>query len=159
MKRTALLLLLALSTTAMAADGPEIRNGDFEKGKQFWRGNGKVVVDGTNKVCELKASERYSDELSQEVDFGKSKQAPFALRLKGVQYTGPGLRIKFTRSDGSFTFYTKAVPSDGSWTDFKLTFNRDTQDEKINIVITPMPGKGSIQIDNVTIGTPPAKRQ
>ncbi len=50
MKHTAFLFLITLSSAALAADGPEIRNGDFEKGKQFWRGSGKVVADGSNKA-------------------------------------------------------------------------------------------------------------
>ena len=54
MKVTFALILLTLAPTILAAD-LELKNPDFEKGKQFWRGDGKVVtIDGGAKVLELK---------------------------------------------------------------------------------------------------------
>lgn len=154
MKAYLLLPILLLSATAYGADALEIKNGDFEKGKQFWRGDGKVVTSKEgSKVLELKASERYGDEITQELDMGKNTQCEITLRMRSEGYKGNGLRIAMQRRGGGSTFNIREVPADGSWGDLKWRFTRNGPDEKFTLVITPTMGKGSIQIDDVKVAT------
>lgn len=152
MKNSLVFLILVSATSAHAADALELKNGDFENGKQFWRGDGKVVTakEGS-KVLELKASERYGDEITQEVDMGKNTQCEVTFKMRSEGYTGNGLRVAMQRRGGGSTFTTRSVPADGNWTDFKWTFSRNTPDEKFTLTISPTMGKGSIQIDDVKI--------
>ena len=152
MKNPLLFLILIGSMSAHAADALELKNGDFENGKQFWRGDGKVVTTKEGgKVLELKASERYGDEITQEVDMGKNTQCEVTLRVRSEGYTGNGLRIAMQRRGGGSTFGVRPVPADGNWTDLKWVFSRNTPDEKFTFTLTPTMGKGSIQIDDVKI--------
>ncbi|MDZ4289103.1 MAG: carbohydrate binding domain-containing protein [Prosthecobacter sp.] len=153
MKTTCISLIGLVAVSAFAADPLDLKNGDFEKGKQFWRGDGKIVSETeANKVCELKASERYGDEITQEIDLGKNTKVEIALRMKGIDYKGAGLRISMKQRGGGSTFNTREV-TEGAWTDMKFTFTRNSPEEKYTLIIAPMMGKGSIQIDDVKIGT------
>jgi hypothetical protein len=147
-----LTLLFAASITYAANDAPEIKNGNFDNGKQFWKGDGKAVIEkeGANKVWELKASERNGDEISQDIDMGKLTKIEITLRAKGVEYKGAGLRISVRKRGGGATFSGREVPN-GEWKDCKMVFNRNSPEEKYTIVITPLMGKGSIQIDDVKV--------
>lgn len=159
MKLPVLTLLIACAawTTASAGD-MEIRNGDFEKGKQFWRGGGKVVTSKEgSKVLELKASERYGDEATQDIDMGKNTSCEITLRMRSEGFTGDGLRIAMQRPSGGSTFNVRKLFSDGAWTELKWTFNRNGPDEKFTLVISPTIGKGSIQIDDVKVSSTAGK--
>ncbi|MEN3941002.1 hypothetical protein WJU23_06900 [Prosthecobacter sp. SYSU 5D2] len=154
MKTSILCLLASFTLTAFAADGPEVRNGDFEKGKQFWRGDGKVVtLPNGGKACQLETSQRYSDELTQEVDFGKVTAVEVTWKMRSIGYEGNGLKVSFKRPSGGFTFFTYKTENGDSWKEMKMTFNRSTRDEKQVLAFSPYLGKGSIQIDDVKITT------
>lgn len=155
MKKSTLYILAIFTASAFAADGPELRNGDFEKGKQHWRGNGKVVTLPTGgKACELKASQRYSDELTQELDFDKVTEVELTWKMKSEGYKGSGLKISFIRPSGGFTYNTFKMPDDANWKEMKMKFTRTTPEEKIVLTFSPNMGEGSILIDNVVITYP-----
>ena len=140
-----------LLTALAAAADPEIRNGDFEKGKQFWRGDGKVVVlpEG-GKALELKADDRYNDQITQDFDFGKAQAIEITMRLRGLQYKGEGLRVSVHQHGAGSLVFTGRVVSDG-WSDAKWTYRRNTTAEKFQLVLSPLPGSGAIQVDNIKV--------
>lgn len=147
---TALMILGTL--IANAADIVDVRNGDFSNGKQFWRGDGKIVTDaGDNKVLELKAGSRESQAITQRVEINVPR-VEVTLRARGLDYKGEGLRLSFRRRSGGATFNTKPV-TNGSWSDLKWTFIRSTPEEDYTLVITPLMGSGSVQIDDVKVTT------
>lgn len=151
MKATYTLLVMLGAASVWAADAPEVRNGDFEKGKQFWRGDGRIVTEAAgNKVCELKTSERKGDEITQDIDTGKAAQVEISLRVKGLDYTGAGLRVAMQKRSGGSTYNIRQV-TNGSWTDVKWTYVRNSTDEKFTLVLSPTVGSGSIQIDDVKV--------
>jgi hypothetical protein len=152
MKKAPMLFLLVLIGSLQAADEVEIKNGGFESGKQYWRGDGKVVnaAEG-GKVCELKATERYVDAITQDIDIGKNERVLLTLRLRGVNYRGAGLRVAFQRRGGGSTFMTYEVPSDGSWKEIRWNFARNSQDTKFTLVLSSSVGAGVIQVDDVKL--------
>jgi hypothetical protein len=145
MKAAVFLATVFLATAASAADA-EIRNGDFEKGKQFWRGDGKVVVlaEGA-KVLELKADDKYNDEISQEIDWGKAAKMDVKFRVRSVEYKGEGLRVS-ANPGGSYT-----TPVTGEWATAKWSFNRGPAARKLQLMFSPQSGTGAIQIDDIKI--------
>ena len=150
MKATPLLAsMLLLAAPATAAD-PEVRNGDFEKGKQFWRGDGKVVVlpEG-GKVLELKADDRYNDQVTQDFDMGKAQKLEITMRIRGLDYKGNGLRVSIHQQGGGSMIYNGNVS--GDWTNGKWTYNRNSTTDKFQLVLSPFPGSGAIQVDDIKI--------
>lgn len=156
MKKLPTLLLLSLIGGLQAADDVEIKNGGFESGKQYWRGDGKIVTTTEGgKVCELKAAERYVDSITQDVEIGKNDRVLLTLRLRGVGYRGAGLRVSMKRRGGGATFVTYEVPADGSWKEVRWNFARNGPDTKFTLILSSSVGSGVIQVDdvNLSLGT------
>jgi hypothetical protein len=152
MKKIPLLLVLAWVSGVSAADELEIKNGGFEGGKQYWRGDGKVVTTPEGgKFCELKAAARYTDSITQDIDIGKNDRVQLTLRLRGVSYKGAGLQVSMRRRSGGFTFMTYEVPADGSWKEIRWNYARDSADTKLTLVLSPAVGSGAIQVDDVKL--------
>jgi hypothetical protein len=148
MKATALLPFL-LAASAFGAE-PELKNGDFEKGKQFWRGDGKsVTLPEGGKVLELKADDKYNDEISQEIDWGKATKMDVEFRVRGVNYKGEGLRVAANQPGAGGMSHTAELASE--WNAVKWTFERPESARKVQLLFTPLPGSGAIQIDDVKI--------
>lgn len=154
MKLVSSALIVILSAAALAADAPlpDFKNGDFENGKQFWKGDGKIVIEKEgNKVLELKAGERAGESISQEFDLGKLSKIGISMRIKGVGFKGSGLRVVLKKRNGDSTFSTKEVV-EGEWKEIKMVWNRLGAESKYTVLFTPEFGKGSIQIDDVKTG-------
>jgi hypothetical protein len=149
MKAAAALFALLLTAATTSAAEPELRNGDFEKGKQFWRGDGKVVLlpEG-GKVLELKADDKYNDQISQDIDWGKAGKIDVEFRVRSVEYKGDGLRIT-AQEQGAGSSHTSEVAS--NWSPVKWSFQRGPAARKFQLQFSPLPGTGAIQIDDVKI--------
>lgn len=149
MKTTAVLPMMFFAASAFSAD-LEIKNGDFENGKQFWRGSGKVVLlpEG-GKVLELKADDRYNDEVLQDFDMGKATKLEFTMRVRGIQYKGEGVKVLLQLRGSGTQFLQRAVTD--SWTDIKWSYERTSPKDKYQFGFTPCPGTGLIQVDDVKI--------
>jgi hypothetical protein len=147
--KAAILLPLCLALSSFAAE-PELKNGDFEKGKQFWRGDGKVVtLPEGGKVLELKADDKYNDEISQEIDWGKAAKMDIELRVRGVSYKGEGLRMSAAEAGSGGPGRNSQVSAE--WTSVKWSFERQPSSRKFQLTFSPLPGTGAIQIDDVKI--------
>ncbi len=67
-----------------------------------------------------------------------------------MDYTGAGLRVAMQKRSGGSTYNIRQV-TNGSWTDVKWTYVRNSTDEKFTLVLSPTVGSGSIQIDDVKV--------
>jgi hypothetical protein len=151
MKKITLLTLLLTSSISLAADGPTLKNGDFEKGKLGWDGGGKATtLPEGGRVASLKPSKRSPDSLAQELDFGDAKQVKITFRARSVKYNGLGFRISLRAPRGGGTFRDRELPQDGSWQNLEVVFARGNA-PKLVLEFTALDGDGEIQVDDVKV--------
>lgn len=141
--------------TAVAADETSvIKNGDFQSGNQYWKGDGTVVTlpDG-NRVGQIKASDRRFQMLEIEFELGELNEMEVRFQAR---YTGTNrkMRVKVeTRGQGAL-MYSFDLPEDGSWMDCKFNHIRKPGVKKFDAVFQALLGEGTLQIDNVWGGKP-----
>ncbi len=150
---TALALSLLLAGGLQAAD-LGLKNGDFFTGKQFWRGNGKIVTlpDG-NKVIELTSNTRDIDTAYQELKLGNLPEVEVKFRARFLGDKGQ-MRARLIRSSGRSTFFTFTLPPDGVWRDVSFKYTRESLKDERTLSLETLPYEGKLQIDDVWAGEP-----
>ena len=158
---TALALSLLLAGGLHAAGlalglgvGPGLKNGDFSTGKQFWRGNGKIVAlpDG-NKVLELTSNTRDVDAAYQELKLGTLPEVEVKFRARFMGDKGQ-MRARLIRSSGRSTYWTFTLPPDGSWRDVTFKYTRESLKDERTLSFETTPYNGKLQIDDIWAGEP-----
>jgi hypothetical protein len=150
---TALAFSLLLAGGLHAAD-LGLKNGDFFTGKQFWRGNGKIVTlpDG-NKVIELTSNTRDIDTAYQELKLGALPEVEVKFRARFLGDKGQ-MRARLIRSSGRSTFFTFTLPPDGVWRDVSFKYTRESLKDERTLSLETLPYVGKLQIDDVWAGEP-----
>jgi hypothetical protein len=131
-----------------------IKNGDFQSGNQYWKGDGTVVTlaDG-NRVGQIKASDRRFQMLEIEFELGDLNEMEVRFQAR---YTGTNrkMRVKVeTRGQGAL-MYSFDLPEDGGWRDCKFNYIRKPGVKKFDAVFQALLGEGTLQIDDVWGGKP-----
>lgn len=129
-----------------------VLNGGFESGKQYWRGDGKVVTlnDG-NKVGEMESDDRRLEHLAIGIDMEDLDVIEIRFRAR---YLGKGgrMRLRMVDENDGATLYSYDLPEDGSWLDIKLQHDRDPGEKNPTMMFQALMGDGVVQIDDVWAG-------
>ena len=138
-----------------AEQKPIIRNGNFESGKQYWKGDGKVItLEDGNKVGQIIGDDRTLQDLKIEFEMGDLQVVEIRFRARYVGGGGGQLRLKIeTRGQGAI-LHVRDLPADGSWGEFKATYNKKPGVTKFDAVFQALKNKGELQIDDVSAGAP-----
>jgi hypothetical protein len=153
-----LAVILFAGSIGLAADVPDnlISNGGFEGGLQFWRGDGRIVLQPNgNRVCEIEASKNRMKDVKQEFHLRDLQQVEVIFHARGIKYTGPGIRISIHQFGSGSVFWEKALPEDGSWGDFRILYTRTKANPDLReLNIAALLGTGLVQIDDVEVREP-----
>jgi len=134
--------------------GLGVKNGDFFTGKQFWRGNGKIVTlpDG-NKVLELTSNTRDIDSAYQELKLGTLPEVEVKFRARFLGDKGQ-MHARLLRSNGRSTYWTFTLPPDGAWRDVTFKYTRESLKDERTLSFETTSYVGKLQIDDVWAGEP-----
>ncbi len=149
----AVLLNLCMCSLLSAAD-LGLKNGDFNTGKQFWRGDGTVITlpDG-NKVLEMNSTTRQQSEAYQEIKTGTLVEVEVKFRARFIGGKGQ-MRARLVRKSGGSTLFAFDLPPDGVWRDISFKHPFESVDDERSLLIETLPYKGKLQIDDVWAGEP-----
>ena len=162
MKNATRLIISALAITSSAWAGSTgggenlLDNGDFEKKKARWKGDGSVeVVEAGNKALVLEIDDRKELEIAQKIKTKNLKRVVLTFRCKiSEDFDGVGMTLRFVRPDRSSTYRTYAPDrlSRGKWKTYTWDF-REIRDERDMIfkIETKTGDAGSIFIDDLKI--------
>lgn len=148
------------------AEGDELlRNGDFEKGRSGWKGDGRVSEEevesgegkSQNKVMILEVKRREDEEVYQEVRTRKLREIHVKGRYRvSEDYDGLGIMMKFKRPDGSYTYHTyeptKKARSKGQWQELSWSFKEIRNASELKFYLVSKQGdSGKVYFDNFSV--------
>lgn len=132
-------VILGLFFMSLGLNASLLKNGDFERGTTGWKGDRKVQYEDEseqNKICKLRIGGK-DQEFYQVVKAKKFKDIQFKYKVKKSEdYEGRDFQIRFTRDDGSYTFYDRSAKKEG-WNEgsFKFSGFKGSREIKISIVV------------------------
>ena len=150
MKYKTIILLLTCITAITVANAEQLKNGDFESGSTGWKGDKRVTQESPendNKVCRIKV-DNDDQEFYQTIKVKKAKDIYFSFSAKiSEDYEGRGISIRFTRENGSYTFYDRSIDST-EWSKIEIKFS-DIRSEELKVSIIVRSGEeGYMDFDN-----------
>lgn len=147
-----ILFLFALVLPLFAEEENLVSNGDFQKKKSGWKGDGKADFEGDNIFLTLDVDSRDLSEIVQKVRTKDLKDLILTFKArKSDDYDGRGFYVRFERPDGSYTFYTHERIND-DWSDFTVRYG-DLKDSKyIFLKFLVREGEeGSVDFDDIVL--------
>ncbi len=157
--RTWILSCLICAWCALYGEAAEqkslIPNGNFEAGKQYWKGDGKVItLEDGNRAGQIIGDDRTLQHLKIEFEMGDLQVLEIRFRARYVGGGGGQMKLKIESRGRGAILHTRDLPDDGSWRDFKITYNKKPGVPKFDAVFQALKNKGVLQIDDVWAGPP-----
>lgn len=131
-----------------------IENGDFEGGRSKWKGDGRVVDDGTgNHVIELEARKGKVREITHEIELDDSREIIVHFRARVSEGSRPvDLRKAWRNPRGGAGFSGEKLDPDGQWKQCRTTYRKkDDKEERILAFVLLEGEEGTVQFDDFKI--------
>ena len=116
-----------------------------------WKGDRKFEEIEGNRVLSIEAKDNRVVAVSQELNTRDLSDLNYQFRYRSENYKGRGLQFRGTRSDGSSTYRTIEVKSDGQWHEYSSTFTAVRGSKDVTFSFELLEGEGTVQIDDVVI--------
>jgi hypothetical protein len=150
-------LALASAPSTLAAEAENLlKNGDFEKGVTYWRGDRKVIGEEgkpENHVAQVDVNKRQARFFHQEADTRDMKDIRLTFRMKAsADYKGRGVQLRFKRRQGGFTYRDLDVAAGADWKDVTWNFGEIRGENKLVLEVEVKDGDaGSVYFDDFVL--------
>ena len=146
--KTTLLVLLLIPTLGSAEN--LFRNSAMDTAAT-WAGDRNFETVEGNRVMSLKAKKNKSVMFYQEAETRDQKDLVIKFRYQTADYKGRGLQIRGTRQNGSSTFRTIALKTDGQWVEYKWEFSELRGSGQIRFSFELMDGTGTVRSGTIRL--------
>lgn len=116
-----------------------------------WRGSRSFTTLDGEKVLVMKASPRRIESFSQGAATRGMKDVVVSFRYMSPDYSGRGFQLRGHRPDGSSTFRSFNLTSDGQWHNLSWRFSEIRNCNKIDFTFDVLEGDGTIYFDDVKV--------
>lgn len=155
-KYLAIVSCVGLALTAFAGKKNLIKNGDFEHGSDWWKGDANIVFetqDKTNRICKINVSPDKKYKFYQHISTSKMDRLKIRFRVKkSSDYKGNGYWIECNTDKGG-SGYGQYPPRNNKWNVVEVRMG-DVVEGAYHVDITIAVKKaesGSLSFDDIEV--------